>query len=433
MQGRVAGWGAVAILLLLYSMAYLDRQIITLMVDPLRRELGATDFQISLLTGFAFVGAYCLFGFPAGWAADRFPRRRAIFGGIVTWSLGAAGGGLAGNYGQLVGCRAIVGAGEAFLQPAAYSILSDLFPRDRVASAVTTFSTGAIIGGALSYALGGQIIALAGSFEGWGIPLVGKVSAWQWALIISGVPGIFMAWLVFLIREPHRECGQALRATEGGSSKLSRYLWSNKLHYLTHFAGFGLFGLMVTALTAWEPTFLMRKFGWSVQRTGFTLGLLTLIFSVGGLLVAGRVVDGLYRKGRHDAHLRFYAGATMIGGLCGLGVALAPDIYIVLLCLALVKSVAPFVPIAAAALQLTAPNQFRGRISALFLLTYNIISWGLGPVIVAAISDFLSGGGGLGMGLAVTFAICTPLALILFLLGLGPMRDAVARQDGSAP
>jgi len=422
-----AGWLAVSVFLVLYALAYLDRQVLTLLVDPIRQDLGATDFEISLLQGAAFVLFYTICSLPIGWAVDRFSRRRIIFVGILVWSVAAAAGGLARNYWQLLLCRFGVGAGEAALSPSAYSMLSDLFPRERLAGAMAVFSSGAIVGGAISLAVGGLVVSMAKGAEGYVVPVLGEVRPWQLVFLITGAPGVVLAFLVFLVREPARKGRLHATSTKAGLGDLIPFLRGRWGFYAAHIAGFSLFNLMVAAYVAWTPTFLMRKFGLSPAETGFTLGGLSLVCGVAGMLGSGFLVDRLFRRGLKDAHLRYYAVGTALCGIAGVSAMLVPTLSLALACMTVVKVISPFIAVAATALQITTPNEYRGQVSALFLFVYNIVGFGLGPSIVAGVSDFVVGGGrgDIGLAMALTFAVFTPLAVAAFVLGLAPMRRAV--------
>ncbi|WP_409456278.1 MFS transporter [Sphingomonas sp. J315] len=152
---RIA-WFSVTILLLVAIMSYLDRQIISLMVEPIKASLGVSDFEIGLLQGVAFGLFYAVFGLPIGWLVDRYSRRKIIYFGMTLWSLAAGACGLASTYTHLLLARFGVGVGEASLSPAAYSMIADLFPPRRLALALGVFATGSSIGGALAYMAGGR-------------------------------------------------------------------------------------------------------------------------------------------------------------------------------------------------------------------------------------------------------------------------------------
>jgi MFS family permease len=154
-RAGAAAWAALAVFVVLHMVAYLDRLLLLLLVDPIRKTFGATDIQIGLLQGLAFMVSFSLCGLPLGWAVDRYPRRWIVFLGMNIWSVAAAAAGLAQQFWQLILSRVGVGAGEAALAPAVYSMLADMFPPQRLALPMAIFTMGAVLGQGVSYILGG--------------------------------------------------------------------------------------------------------------------------------------------------------------------------------------------------------------------------------------------------------------------------------------
>lgn len=432
-QGKAAGtsraaWGTLAILVVLYAIAYVDRQIITLMVDPIRKDLGISDFQISILQGAAFVVLYSVMALPVGFLVDRYQRRWIIFGGVVVWSFGAVASGLSRTYGHLLASRAVVGGGEATLSPSAYSMLSDLFPRERLASAMSIYATGAMAGTAISFIAAGYIVALATAISSHPLPIVGTLAPWQLVFIVTGAPGLILAFTVFLVREPPRrdKIADEWIKRRGAIAALRDFLRGRGRFYVLHITGFSLFAIVTTGFAAWLPTYLMRTFQWPVERVGLTLGLVTLTAGVTGPLAVGWLTDYLFRRGVKDAHLRIYVWGTLVVGALAVIATLSRNEAVVIAAIWLEKGIVSFIGIAAAALQLTTPNQFRGQISAIFLFFYNIVGIGVGATMIAAISDFgLGGPEHIGTAMAISFIIVCPIASLLLACGLAPMRRAV--------
>jgi MFS family permease len=423
-----AGWGALAIFVVLYAVAYIDRQIITLMVDPIRHDLGISDFQISILQGAAFVVLYSLVALPIGFLVDRYQRRWIIFAGVIVWSFGAVASGLSRTYGHMLATRAVVGAGEATLSPSVYSMLSDIFPRERLASAMSIYTTGAMAGTAISFIAAGYIIALATTISAHQLPFVGSLAPWQLVFVVTGAPGLILAFTIFLIREPARrgKIDDEWIKRRGSIAALRDFLRGRGRFYVAHIMGFSLFAIVTTGFAAWAPTYLIRTFHWPVERVGLTLGLVTLTAGVAGPVAVGWFTDYLFRRGVRDAHLRIYVWGTLVVGALAIVATLSRSVPVVIAAIWLEKAIVSFIGIAAAALQITTPNQFRGQISAIFLFFYNIIGIGIGATMIAAISDFgLGGPAHIGAAIAIAFAIVCPIASMLLAYGLAPMRRAV--------
>ncbi|NBB52620.1 MFS transporter, partial [Rhizobium sp. CRIBSB] len=142
-------WWSVAVFFLLYGIAFLDRQMLNILVVPIKETLDISDFQISLLQGFTFAVFYTIVGVPIGWFIDNGPRRKVVFLGLIVWSVASSACGLAFRFWHLMLGRIGVAAGEAVLAPAAYSMLSDIFPPNRLALPMSIMGTGAALGGAL--------------------------------------------------------------------------------------------------------------------------------------------------------------------------------------------------------------------------------------------------------------------------------------------
>ena len=202
-------WYVVGVLTLLYAFSFIDRQIFSLLVGPLRRDLHIGDAKMSLLIGFSFALFYTFFGIPLGRLADICSRRLIIATGLVLWSGFTASCGLAQTFEAMLLLRMGVGVGEAALSPAAYSLITDYFPRERLATALSVYSMGIYIGSGLAYLLGGLVVAYASTQAMWIIPLLGAVHPWQIIFLSIGLPGIAVAPLLFTVREPSAHPGTA--------------------------------------------------------------------------------------------------------------------------------------------------------------------------------------------------------------------------------
>ena len=285
-------WLSVAILLLIAIFSYLDRLIVSLLVEPIRLSLHATDFQMGLLQGIAFGLFYALFGIPIGWLVDRYSRRGIIYVGMTLWSFAAAMCGMAQTYGHLLIARFGVGVGEASLSPAAYSIISDLFPPRRLALALGVFATGAALGGALAYIVGGAVIQYFENIGTIAFPVVGQLEPWQMVFVVTGLPGIFVAMLVFFVPEPVRRQSPVL--APGADAGVIPFLLANRRYFICHFLAFGLIAVVAYGTAAWED---LARDGWpTVPRLSVDHGVmepasLSADFTVASLPLAARWLD----------------------------------------------------------------------------------------------------------------------------------------------
>lgn len=371
-------------LTLAYVVSFLDRIVVHLLVEPMRRDLGLTDVQISLLMGLSFAVFYTLCGLPLGWLADRCDRRRLIAAGVAVWSAATVACGLVRGYGGLFAARLVVGAGEAALTPAAHSMLADLYPRERLGRAMAVYALGIYLGSGLALLLGALAVRLAEQSSTWTLPWVGDVFAWQMVFVFVGLPGGLVALAVLALREPARRSAQAplpWRQAVGWLRRdhafLSRYL-----------GGIGLLSLVAYASAAWIPTAFVRSFGWSAVEAALMLGSLTTVFSVAGCVAGGVWSDRLARDGGPAARLRVGGAAGVALAASVMAFAFAPTATMAAAALApLCFAVAMPFGAASAALAERVPDRLRAQASALSLLASSVVGIGLGPTAVALMTE----------------------------------------------
>ena len=423
----IRAWMSVVILLLVGSFAYLDRQIISLMVEPIRASLGATDFQIGLLQGVAFGLFYALFGIPIGWLVDRYSRRNIIYVGMTLWSMAAAACGMAQTYTHLLMARFGVGIGEASLSPAAYSIISDLFPPRRLALAMGVFATGAALGSGLAYVLGGALIKHLEDVGAVTLPLLGTIQPWQMVFLLTGLPGIFVALLMFWVPEPPRK---HVAGQEGEDDGVVQFLLARRRYFICHFLGFGLIAVAAYGTAAWAPVTLMRRYGMDAGQVGLLLGPLGAVSGLVGFVLPGWIVDRWFASGTRDAHLRYFVGATLLASFFAvMAFGIADSLWLFVPAYAAIHFLHPFTGPAVAHLQLSTPNQYRGRVSALFVLTFNLMGMCLGPPSVAFVTDFVFHDPmRVNSSLAIVSVVALALSAALLATGLASAREIIREQ-----
>jgi MFS family permease len=420
------GFALVAILLVVYTIAYLDRQIVSLLVEPLKADLAISDVQLSFLQGFAFVLFYTVCGLPIGFLVDRYSRKLIVIVGLLTWSIASAGAAFADSYGELLAARFVVGAGEAALLPAAYSMLGDAFPAGKLSRAMSVFSLGAIAGGALALSAGGQIAGYATDLGGMTVPGLGRFEPWQMVFLLIGSLGLPGALLLLGLREPARSRTGHANGAGTDENVGTLHFRTHWRFYLCHFAGFALLCMLMAASSAWQPAFIQRTFGWGIREVGSVLGALHLVGGIAGMLGSGALADWLQARGHADAHLRIYVFAMPAIVVAALAAYASGTLWIALSGIAMISVMAPFIAVAASGLALGTPPDRRGIASAAFLFVYNIVGFGAGPTVAAWLASQMPAPGDLGTALALMFVVISPIAILLFLGGLRPMRGAVA-------
>lgn len=430
LTGRQAHF-ALAIFLLAYVLSFVDRQILSLMVDPIRRDLGISDLQIGLLQGAAFALLYAVLGVPIGMLADRLVRKRIIALGVGFWSIATGLCGFAGSYATLFVARMGVGLGEAALSPTAHSFLSDAFPPARLARAMAIYSLGITLGGGAAFMIGGSVIDLVARSGATTLPLIGPLKSWQLAFLIVALPGLLIAPLVLLVTEPRRRGAMLapdLVPERPTLAAVLRYVTSNWRAFVPIYLTSSLLGILGYSMMSWYPTLLIRSFGLSPGEAGHYVGLIYLLLGSAGSIIGGLLAERLAARGQHDANLRVVAivsgavalpavAAPLMDGLPAMLLLFAPATFLQ----------SGFFGASIAAIQLTTPNRMRATNAALFLLANNLIGLSLGAAIVPLTDQLFFGGKNLGAALAVIAAAVCPLSLMLARWGLAPYRALVLR------
>jgi MFS family permease len=425
-EGGPYAWYAVSVLILAYAFSFIDRQALTLMVDPIRKSLDITDTQLSLLHGFAFALFYTVMGIPIGRMVDQRRRTWIIAAGIVIWSLMTAACGLARNFIHMFLARIGVGVGEAALSPGAYSLISDYFPPHQRTQALSLYLSAAYVGAGLATMIGGALIAAMPAIT---LPHLGELEPWQGVFIAVGLPGILVALLVLALREPPRTGVKA--GVPPHFREVLRYMAGRKKSYFLLIIGFSLSGLMWNGSVAWLPTYFMRTFGWTTSQVGMNYGLTMMIAGILGAVTGGWTAALMQRRGRQDANiviglvsLAIATPGGVFGALAGSGSLALAGIFVFLFGCAM-----PYGG-AAAALQAITPNQMRGQVSAIYLFSLSFIGMGIGPTVVAFFTDHVFGNdAAIGQSLAATMLLSAPLAAVVLWLARRPYRETLARVD----
>ena len=383
-------WYIVFLCMIAYIFSQIDRQIITLLVEPIKADLQISDTQFSLLHGLAFSIFYAVMGVPIARLADRKSRPVIIATGIFVWSLATAACGMAKNFWQLFVARMGVGVGEAALSPAAYSMIADLFSKSRLGFALGVYSVGSLIGTGLAFLIGGAAYEWVEGFGDVTFPFIGVLRPWQVTFFIVGIPGMLISAIFFLtVRDPERK-----GATEKGAGYSLRevlaYIKLHKQTFVANYFGFGFAAMAFYAILAWAPAFLIRNYGLSTKEVGFYLGVLVLVSNTSGVLVSGWLTDYFTKKGYQDSAFRTGVVAS-VGVLIPAALfSSMPTLYSMLLVYAVGTFFISFSHVASAtSLQLMAPNQMRAQVTALFFLFLNLFGITGGSLLVALCTDYL--------------------------------------------
>lgn len=418
-------WYMVFLLTLANISSFIDRQILSLLVKPIKRDLQLSDTEVSLLMGLSFALFYTFFGVLIGRLADRKNRRNIIMMGITVWSLMTTLCAGVGSYVQFFLVRMGVGVGESTLSPSAYSMIADLFPKNRLATAMSIFTMGIFLGGGLATLIGSGIVAKLPTEGMITVPIFGEIFPWQTIFLYVGLPGLVIALLLFTVTEPVRK---NLILKEGQEAKLSlseslKIIFQHRKTFLLISFLTSTQALVNFGCNAWVPTFVVRTYGWEVPRAGAFYGLVVVVSSISGVLFGGWYADKLTREGKTDGKLRVSVIAAILC-LCGAVAVLLPKAEWALLMIALPTFglAAPF-GAATAAVQEMMPNQVRALASSILLFILNLIGLSLGPALVAIFTDFVFHNENMiRYSLMLLFLIGGGFGLILSLSVLKPYR-----------
>lgn len=375
-------WFVLAGLTFVYVLNFLDRQLIGILAKPIQDSLGVTDGQLGLIGGLYFAMFYCFIAIPVGWFADRTNRVGVLSLACAIWSGATTACGLAANYTQLVVARMIVGFGEAGGVPPSYAIITDTYPPGKRAAALGIFNLGPAIGAAVGVAFGAAIAERFG---------------WRMPFIVIGLIGIVTALLVWLfIREPERGATDAVRPRETSGRAL---FWPTVRMFLSHpvlmlaALGSGATQFVTYGLGNFAVLFLMREKGMALGEVAVWYALVLALGMGGGMVISGRVIDGMTRKSRAGYAIA-PAASLAVAMPFYIAFVWAPTWPLALLLLGVVMVFNYFYLSASVALvqEEVQPNQ-RVLSGALLLLVMNFIGLGLGPTWVGQASDWFKAQG----------------------------------------
>jgi MFS family permease len=362
-------WYALALLMVVYVLNFLDRTIIYILFPLIKKEMSFSDTQLALLGTTSFVIFYTLLGIPFGRIADKGSRTRIIAIGVAVWSLFSGLTAFANDFWTLFLCRVGVGVGEATLGPAAISLLSDYFPPSKRATVTSIYSMGIAVGAGLAALLGGYLSQI----------------GWREAFMIVGFPGIVFAVLVFLLREPARNANASANDANYSSADWSKLL-SNKSFVLLCL-GYALLGLATNNLSIWGATFYSRLHKFDLVTIGFWGGVLTLVAGIPATLFGGAVAD-LFRR-RHRGGRMFYGALlSLVSVPFWLLLIFTDNVYLILLAnFVLLAAALGWLGAAAADVTEIAGVNLRGLGVAIYFFAVNIAAYFIGSNLIGFLSD----------------------------------------------
>ena len=374
-----------ALLTLAYTLSFMDRYAMNLLLNDVKRDLHLTEMQAGLLAGAGFAVLYALMTVPMGLLADRKNRITLATIGLTIWSVMTIFCGLAKNFGLLIIGRTGVGFGEAALTPAAYPVIKSLFKPKQLATALGIYSCGIYLGSGLAYWLGGKVMAI--SQAGLRANYFSFVDFdWQVVFIVFGLPGLLLAVLLLFVRIEKDEVADKKSYS---FTELKQFLFLNNYRFLKFALASSLFNVAVYAVGVWLPAYLQRAHNLTTAQSGELLGIVMLVVAPLGAIAGGTLGDK-FGNATGTNRLKAIMYSILLAAICFALVCInltgaVKYLPFVALCFALSMPVA----ITAATVQEMAPANMRSIAPAILLMFQNLIGMSLGPVLVAVLTQYV--------------------------------------------
>lgn len=425
-----SGWYMVILLTAAQVVSYIDRFLPSLLIGPIKADLGLTDFQVGLLMGPAFGVFYVLMGLPIGWMADRFNRRGILAVGITIWCSMTALSSMARGFPALFATRLGVGLGEAALAPCTVSLISDKFPREKRARALSVFMSGTFLGAGAAFLLGGPLVHAVAGLPGIVLPWLGELKPWQMSFLIVGLPGLLLATLMFTFTEPQRQeravdVESGLVGEKASIPQAVRFIRNRWRTFGVLFVGSAA-TVTMGSLAFWNATLFDRSFGWNVRDVGIATGTLFLTGGPIGTVAGVWLTNRWIKAGHKDATMRALRCGLLLAvpGFAAYPIMPTAELAIAALFLAFVGQ-AMAAAAGPASLSLIAPGQIKSQATAIYYLVISISGQLIGPPPVGWMTDMFGDPGRLGWAMSIEAATVGGIALVVLFLGLPAYRRGV--------
>ncbi|MES2336895.1 MAG: MFS transporter [Pseudomonadota bacterium] len=406
-------WYVVVALFTVSVLGYVDRVILSFLIEPIKAELQFSDAQIGLITGLAFAALYVFGGVFIGRMLDGGRRVLILAVCVLVWSIATAVSGLATGFASLFVARMFVGVGEAGLNPAAIGIISDRFAADRVQKPIGLFTTGLYVGGGLAMMLGGQLLAQLAAGGPYVLPLIGEAAPWRIVFVLLGIPGVIVAAVILTtVRDPQRSvAARADAAAAGGALAFAR---ANVRLIALLAASIVTWSMNNYGLLNWYPAMMMRSFGMAPSLVATTYGPAFLIGGIAGCVAVAPYLALLRRRYADSAPFVLCLTTMAALSITTLAGPLMPTITGVV--------VMAFVNLFISAMTVTsvfvlivtvAPPHLRAVFTGLYMALVNLTGGAFGSVMVGLITDHVVGAQSLNLALAIMALSFGPVSALL--------------------
>jgi len=423
-------WYMVVVLTIAYILSFVDRYILGLLAEPIKADLGLTDFQIGLLLGPAFGLFYIFMGLPLGWLADRKRRTLIVSIGVFVWSVATFASGLARNFWHLAVARFSVGAGEATLSPCAMSMISDSFPREKRGRPIAFYSAALSLGAGIASLVSAGVLTWAKSADSVAVPFIGQVAPWQFTFFVVGFPGIIMAAIMLTLREPPRQKTQGVEVRPDFFVML-RHVFSRWKIYGSFVAFVCLMTIVAYSQGFYAPMF-KRTWGWEAEQ--YAVVNAVVLLAVGPLTVniAGWLNDKWFEQGKKDAPLLIMIIGALLIVPTGIIAPLMPNPWLAIGVLVFnTIGIATTTATGVTGLMNITPSEIRGQTVAVYYMTISLAGLFLGPPTIGWLSDNVFGNEHLNLAAATVPAIYGIPVLLLIPYARRAYLAEIERQEAA--
>lgn len=439
-------WYVVVLMMFFYVLSFMDRQIIAVLLDPIKNDLALSDVQISLIGGVSFGLFYSVVGIFIGRLADSMNRPVLIAMGVFIWSLTTALCGLASKFWQLLVLRMGVGLGEAALLPSTLSLLKDYFPPHRIATPTSVFLFGAPIGIGLAFAAGGFMYTVAQDITaaaGWNdVFFIGGSAAWKLVLLFLGVVGMVMTLGMMTVREPRTssaaaqqlQADRSLKAAEAAEmTEVKAYAGKHWLPIMSLYVGMALISLAAYAQGFWDVSYLTRTFGGDRGSVAFMYGMVQMFAGMAGMFLGGFTADRLTARGVEGSSFKLVIVGSVIATPFAFAYALVDSEQLSLwLMVGAIFGTNICFACAASAMQRMYPVAMLGLAAGVYFFMSNAVGLMVGPTVVAAITDYVfQDPQRVGESLSIVGGASRLLAFVCFVIGASAYVRLLREREGT--
>jgi len=432
--GAKSAWFMVALLTIGYVFSYVDRSILSLLIEPIKADMDLTDEQIGLILGPAFGFLYVFAALPLGWLVDRTRRTWIVGFGVTIWSLATAASGVVSNFWHLFYARMMVGLGEPSLSPSAMSMIGDSFPPEKRGKPISVYVAALSIGGSIASLIGAGVLVWAKTADKISLPIFGEMAAWQLTFLAVGLPGLVLGFIFFFLREPTRrpQTGEEIEIKGNGVSDALRYVGRNLGVYLG-FISLACVMVVIAYSHYFLPSTFDRTWGWSAEKYAFINGSILLVVGPATVIFTGYLSDKWMQAGASDAALRLLVIGFLIMVPTGALTMFMPTPELAYCVLTLSNiGIAMVSTTAITALLVITPSQIRGQVTALYYMVLGLTGSFLGSTSVGTLSTRVFGEENIRLAMAAVPVLYGIIPLLLIPLTMKLYRAQLERIHAAA-